>query len=207
MSFKKSLKGSSEKYNFGNENAKIQLRTLHSFLRYFHYRPKQTSGFTLVELMLYGIIVGIFLLAAMSFSIQILTIQSISENFHELQTNERFITDAMVANVRNAENINADESIFDNNNGILALTMENSADSPTIFSINNGNLYLQKGTTDAVKINTEAIMLNYLLFHRITYPKAPDQIIIDGELKIKNAEMANTDHPLTFHLAISLRKL
>lgn len=177
------------------------------FLKKFHYKSRQTSGFTLIELIIYGIIVGFFLLAATSFSIQILKIQGISENFHELQTNERFITDLMISTMRDAKSINGTESLFDNNNGILALTMENSTDSPTTFSLNNGNLYLQKGITEAVKINTEIVTLNYLRLHRLTYPKAPDQIIIDGELKIKNATLANTNHSLTFHLTTSLRKL
>lgn len=161
------------------------------------------KGFTLVETAMYFAIVGVFLLAATMFSLQILNAFKWSENAQEIQSN--FITplDEITGAIKVADSIIDGVSVFDNDNGVLALSIDGIQ---TKFYLDSGAIYLQEGASASVKLTSDNVRVTVLRFHKIEEDKTPTQITIDGELETVSTA-AGLDKNLTFHLSASLRKL
>lgn len=168
---------------------------------------KKPSGTTLIEILFYFVIVGVLLFVAMNFAIQILNVSKQSENAQELQANINFMSQKIVSTVRMAESIDDTNSIFDNDQGKLSLNLSDASKTPTSFYISNGDIFIKEGNNAAVKINSDSINCLTLRFQRITYDKAPDQIVIDATFEVKNVEIINLEQTLPFHTSVSLRKI
>lgn len=168
--------------------------------------PRQRqSGTTLIEIMIYFTLLAVFLAAAFTFALQILSTSSVSNNLHELNSNADVITHHLISTIQDADSINVAQSTLDSDAGLLSLSMSDAGESPTIFSLSNGDLFLTIGAATPVQLNTPSVSLSVLRFHRIAYPKSPDQIIIDGTLIMDNVDVEMLEKDLSFHLAISLR--
>jgi len=183
-----------------------------------------THSFTLIELLLYFTVLGIFLFAALSFAIQILNVSQLTQNRHELQTNAEFITGMIETSIRSAQAVNVEASIFDSDQGVLALTMgtddldhsddlnnlEDSDDSRgpedflVIFSYSNGDILMQEDSNPSIALNSSFVQVDRLRFHRIEFPKSPEQIVLDIELSTPS-ELPNTEASLSLHFSTSLR--
>lgn len=166
--------------------------------------PKAT---TLIEILLYFTIVSIFLFAAFTFSIQILNVNSLSANLYELQSNGHFLVQQIEQAIQAAESVDVTNSLFDDDSGALALTMIDAADSPTLFYFSANNVFMQEGTASPIQLNTDRIKFDFLRFHRVAYPKAPDHIVIDAELSSAVADISNLQNEIPLHLTLSLRNL
>ncbi len=140
-------------------------------------------------------------MSAMVFAIEMMDLSAASRNFNELQTNQDFIVQKMTETIQEANSLDLSASVFDNPSGVLSLNMPNSLESPTKFYLDGGDAFIQKASDPAIQLNANTITFNSLQFTRITANKAPDQVIIDGELSAFNGELINTAH-----LAISLRQ-
>lgn len=159
---------------------------------------------TLIEILLYFAIVGIVTLAGMTFAIQILSLNSQSGSFNELETNLNFISSKMIYTIQTSSGVDLPNSIFDNNQGALSLNQNTSEISPTRFYLQNGDIFVTEGTSSTQKLNSDLVTLNFLRFHRAAYTKAPDQIVIDAEIAIKGSG-PDFDKKMPLHLVISLR--
>jgi hypothetical protein len=160
-------------------------------------------GFTLVETTLYFAVVGTFLLAATMFSLQILNVFKISENSQEIQANLVGPLDRIAGAIKSADSIVDGNSVFDSDNGILALDIDGIQ---TRFYLNGGALYMQEGAATAIKLTSENVTVPVLRFHKIEALKTPTQITIDGRIETVSTA-AGLDKNLPFHLSASLRKL
>jgi Tfp pilus assembly protein PilV len=158
-------------------------------------------GFTLVESLIYFIVVGIFLLSAMLFALQILDISKLSENFSEVQSNGIFSTQKIIDAIHGADSVNEASSIFDNDNGKLVL---NDGAVSVSFYLQDSDVYMKEGAAAAVKLNSDNVSVSQLRFHQIKSAKTPTQIVIDG-LVATVSEIANLSHSFPFHLSVSLR--
>ncbi|MFH1533751.1 MAG: hypothetical protein ABID64_02365 [Nitrospirota bacterium] len=167
---------------------------------------KRNKGTTLVEMAFYFMIVGVLLFVAMNFAIQTINVSTQSENFHELQANIDFMSQKIVSIVQTAESIDEVNSIFDNDEGKLSLNVSDPAASPTMFYMYGENIYMKEGSSAEVRINSESIKSTLLRFQKITFPKAPDQIMIDATFEPKNTDIINLEQTLSFHTSVSLRK-
>ncbi|MBI4234887.1 type II secretion system protein [Candidatus Peregrinibacteria bacterium] len=163
------------------------------------------KGTTLLEILIYFAIVGIVLLAGLSFSIQIINTGEVSKNLSELNNNLQFITEKIVNKIQIAQSVDSDLSIFNNDQGALSLNVEAPADSPTVFSITSGDLFIAEGSNPAVKLNSNLIGIDVLRFTRLTYPKSPDQIVIDITLSNNDSDISQFNKSISAHLSISLR--
>lgn len=166
----------------------------------------QKRGTTLVELVLYITIVGVFLFSAMVFALQILTINSLSGRFYELQSNMDFIVQKMTETIQEATAVDTGNCVLDSDTGKISLNMSESSKNPTQFYLQDSNVYMKEGTGTPIQINTELVAFDTLRFHNITYDKTPDQIVIDGTLTTINNDIANLDKEFTLHLSVSLRQ-
>lgn len=168
--------------------------------------PRNDRGTTLVEMVLYFVLVGTILFAAMIFALQILTIRAVSENRNELTTNRDFIIEKIGAYIREADSINEENSIFDNDAGALSLNKSLATLTPITIFVSNGNLFVQKGTSDPERLNSDFVTVQSLRFHRVTFPKTPDQIVIDGVLASLAADIPNLNKTADIHISFSLRR-
>ena len=164
------------------------------------------KGSTLIEILVYFVILGIFLLAAITFAIQVMDVNGVSKSLSEMELNREFISEKITDAIYAADSVSGTGSTFDNDNGILTLNMIESLDSPTKFYLNEGNIYMQEGTSTAVKINTNDVKLDYLRFNQVSYSKTPDQIIVDAQISPFSTEMAHLKNTILLHLTASLRQ-
>jgi hypothetical protein len=164
-------------------------------------------GTTLVEIILYFTILSVFLFAAMSFALQILSASQVSGNVSEFETNIDFVTQEITEAILAADSVNDAGSTFDNDTGVLSLNMNSVPVSPTVISLSGGNVSLTEGSSDPVLLNSGNVSFSQLRFHKRSFAKSPDQIVIDGLVGAISTDLASGQHTLSFHLSISLRSL
>lgn len=165
---------------------------------------KYIFGTTLVEIIVYFALLSVLLLAAISFALNVLTTSKSSDNFHELQTNMDFVVSSIVSAVESADGING-ASIFDSDNGRLALNVANAQNSPTQFYLSNGAVMMQQGAATPVQLNSNSAPYTKFRFHRISSAKTPDHLVLDFEATL-SADIARLDKTVSAHLSLSLRK-
>lgn len=168
---------------------------------------KNNQGTTLIELVLYFTLVGTILFAAMMFAIQILTIRAVQENRNELTVNRDFIIEKIEVAIREADSVNTANSIFDNNSGALSLNMPSPNPSPLTFFVSGGDFFSQEGISAPEKLNSDFANVSSLRFHRVSFSKAPDQIVIDAVLASLAADIPNLNKETDIHVSFSLRRL
>jgi len=161
---------------------------------------------TLVEIILYFVLLAVFLFVAMTFSIQVLNVTSLSANTNDLQTNVDLISQQLSYAIQTASAVDNAGSKFDDAAGVLSLTMRDAGVSPTIFSLTNYDLYLTAGTANAIRLNSDTVSVDSINFHKIEYSKSPDQIVIDAVFTPKGNDISNLTKTINFHLSISLRE-
>lgn len=165
----------------------------------------QSKATTLVEIVFYFTLVGIFLAAAMSFAFQILQVYGVSETENELKMNAAFITERLTVTIHSAEAVDPDDSVFDADTGRLALVMVEASESPTVFHLSGGDLWMTQGTGTPIALNAEAVQIDRFKIHRATYSKSPDHLTLEGELSLVGAESSAYTQTLPFHFSLSLK--
>lgn len=172
----------------------------------YHLKKSSAKGTTLIEISFYFVILGILLLAAMTFTLQMFNANQITSNFNELQSNMDFIARTLTDTIRDAEAVQVSESILDNDDGILSLSRNDVSLSPTIFSLDNGNVLMTEGENPSIQLNTTSVKFSTLRFHHIFFEKAPDQIVVDAMLSNAVTDIEQFNENFSIHLAVSLRK-
>lgn len=165
---------------------------------------RKAKATTLVEIMVYFAIFGIFMAAAMSFAMQIITISDISSRLYEVQTQSAFIEETIKTTIQSADSVNVAGSVFDSDTGTLSLVMPVAGVSPTVFSLSGGELHMKEGAGSATALHSDTIEVSSLRFHRIVYTKAPDQIVVDAVLNTPS-DLVNTNKSFTLHFTVTLR--
>ncbi len=168
-------------------------------------KNNKNKGFTLIEIVLYFAIVGVFSFLAVIFAIQVIKINYDSENFAELQSNANLIEYKLDTSIKTASSVNLTDSVFDNNEGKLVLNMNNPDISPSIFYFSEGDVFIKQGLSNAIKLNSEYSKLDFLRFSRISFPKTPDQINVKAQIGPRNSDFSNKT--LQIYLTVSLRSL
>jgi len=121
------------------------------------------SGFTLIELILYFAIFGIVATLGVSVFSYALKGRTTVRKLGEVQVNVQRATDQIVEKVHTSLTINDASST-------LSLKMSDSAKDPTIFALSSGAITIQEGTSTAVAITPDTIVVTSLTFTKITNP-------------------------------------
>ncbi len=165
------------------------------------------KGFTLIEILLYFMIIGTVMFAVLSFSLQIISISDKSDNYHEIQTNIDFITNKITSTIRNANSVDVSGCTFNNDLGTLSLNMPNAGDSPTKFYLTGQKAYIKKGINDATRLSSDSIKCTQLKFQRIEGAKSPDQIVIDAQCEPLYTDLESSNVEISIHTSVALRRI
>ena len=164
------------------------------------------SASTLIEIIFYFAILGILLLAAMTFALQILSVNRLSQNSYELQSAHDAAVYYLSTSINRADAVNVEASTFDDDNGVLSLSMTDVSLSPTVFYLSDGDFLMQRGAEPAIQINSDDVQFSNLRFNHIDVNKAPDQIVVDAFLQPANTIISNLQLSSTLHVSLSLRQ-
>ncbi|MBT4917262.1 type II secretion system protein [Candidatus Peregrinibacteria bacterium] len=164
------------------------------------------KGFTLIEIIFYFAIIGIALTAMMSFALQVMNVGRQSENIHEIQSGVTLFTEKISYAIRTAESIDDSGSTFDNDNGELELVTATASTNPTRFYLSDEDLYIREGSSAAIKLNSATVKCTKLRFQKITYDKAPDQVVVDAEFEPKTVVDLSQAQVIKAHTSVALRQ-
>jgi Tfp pilus assembly protein FimT len=161
---------------------------------------------TLIEILIYFALLAVAVLVAMNFAIQIGDLYGSSANSNELQSNVNLLESRFKYAVETATAVNSGSSSFGVDNGRLSLSMSDPAQSPTVFYLQDGVVYLQVGASNPVALTSSALMVNYFRLTQITATKSPAQIILDADISIANLGRQGMAESSSVHLTVTLRQ-
>lgn len=146
-------------------------------------------GFTLIETMLYIVIVAMVLGAISIFLLQVLGAREKTRVISEVVASGSFIQERLFEAVRHASAVRVAESTFGTDPGVLSLTMVNSARSPTVFSLtaDDGQFQLSETGAPAVAITPANVQVTNLVFTNLTTPSDVGIIQVQFTLSVSSA--------------------
>ncbi|MFA5855430.1 MAG: hypothetical protein WC846_04095 [Candidatus Gracilibacteria bacterium] len=166
---------------------------------------KNKAALTLVELILYFTILAVGLFVAMTFAIKIGVYYVLTSSMNEVQSNADYFGERLLYAITIATGVNADASIFDSDNGRLSLSANDPGVDPTVFYLEDGEIYLTQNDSSPLSLNTSGVLVASLRFHRLSYSKTPDQIEVTAEFVSKNQDLSSMVYSAPLHLTMSLR--
>jgi prepilin-type N-terminal cleavage/methylation domain-containing protein len=113
---------------------------------------RQPSGFTLIELIIYVVLIGIVSTVFVSFAFNVIGSGEKARVNQELQQNARFALDRVLQEIRSATAVNTGGSTFAANPGVLSLSTSSVLNNPTIFDVSGNVLRIKLGATTAVPL-------------------------------------------------------
>jgi Tfp pilus assembly protein PilW len=124
------------------------------------------TGFSLIELLLYIAILGMFIFAITSF-LNIMTSSRINnQTVLEVNNQGSQIIRIITQTIRNATGVN--NPSFSSSSNVLNLSTSISGTSPTIFSESGGILSMKEGSSSAVSLNNDKVVISNLLFENLS---------------------------------------
>jgi len=169
------------------------------------YTLHPISGFTLIEFLIYILIVGVLLLVLSQFGFRVVNDRARTIAQREVEQNLRFSIDEINRALRGASGINAPS--LGGTGSLLSLAMDNPAKNPTLFSRLGATLMKQEGASPAVPLTSFQVNVTNLIFTNTSYPGTPGSVNVSITIEYKNpsgrSEYSDT---VTFSSSASLRK-
>jgi len=131
-------------------------------------KHNNNRGFTLVELIIYILVVSVILISATYYAIDVIGAQTKARSYQEVQQNARLALRRMVQEIRAAENLNEGSSVFDSNPGTLSLDHTDPAKDPTIFDVSSGRLRITQGGNGPYYLTTDQAIVSDLTFENLS---------------------------------------
>lgn len=163
---------------------------------------KKLKAFTLIEVLLYVALISIFTLVLASFWGSVNEINARNKAMSAVNTEAAFILNTISRSIRTASAINTPTA----GNSSSTLSLVKSA-NPTVFSINNGVLFIQEGANPTVQLSSNQVYVNSLSFTNVTNTGTAGAVRIQLELAYVN-ESGKTvlDYSQTIYDTVSIRK-
>ena len=149
----------------------------------------QQIGFTLMEILVYMVVLIIIVVAISSFLFWAIKTQAKSKVMRETLDNTRRAMEIMTYEIREAKDVYEPTSVFDSNPGQLSLevakylpTGENA--SYLDFYLSSGRLSLKKESQNPIYLTSEQVEVSNLIFRKIISNQIPSiQIEIKADYK------------------------
>jgi len=169
-----------------------------------------SSGFTLIETIIYIGIIGLVISSFVLFSLSISDSRAKTHATQEVQANGRQAMEIISQKIRSAVAVNPDMSFFSSDPGLLFLIMPEAAKTPTVISLNqdDGVLVIREGRfSDAIPIVSQEVKITNLIFTDLTPPSGPGNIKIEMTIEYDGGgQNVNYSASQDLETTVSLRR-
>ena len=126
------------------------------------------NSFTLIEVLLYIAIVTIIMSAFVLFAWNAIILGAKNNTQQELYAQGRIISERILSEIRNANDLNTGTSNFDvdlvSNSSYQLSLVDNAPNNPTIFNVTSGILMIKQGASAAIALHSNTIKVTSLIF-------------------------------------------
>jgi Tfp pilus assembly protein PilW len=166
---------------------------------------KNIEGFSLIETIVYVAIFSVFIIGVVSFLSGISETRLRNQTVLEINDQGSKVMKTITQVLRNGTNVNSptiSNTAF-NLNVVTGLPMTN----PTIFSENDGVLYITEGVGLPVALTNNKVVVSALSFSNLSRPDTPNIIKISFTLtSVNTASNTGDKYSFTFNGSGALRK-
>ena len=166
---------------------------------------KNNSGFTIIELLLYIILVSVLLLVVSTFLGTILKSRIKNQTIAEVTQQGQYTMNIITQTIRNSESINS--PTMTNNATLLDLDVINTTNDPTVFDLLGGALRITEGIQSPINLtSTSTVVVSNLRFDNLSRTGTPGNIKIEFTIShINPSGRYEYDYSKTFYSSASLR--
>lgn len=126
------------------------------------------DGFTLIETLIYGLLVSGMILISVLFSLSVSEGNQRARAYQEVQQNARMAMDRMIQEIRAANNLDAAGSAFGTSSGVLSLIHDDASKSPTIFDVSGEVLRIRQGAGAIIPLTSDLAKVTNLTFTNLS---------------------------------------
>jgi len=149
------------------------------------------KGFTLVEMIIYILIISLILVAITYYAIDIIGAKTKAASYQEVQHNARFAMRRLVNEIRMADDLNASFSTFSTHPGELSLSNNDSTKDPVFFDIKNERLRISQGISGPYYLTSDNVRVTNLVFEDLSVTDRTKNIKISITVEHVNPENRN----------------
>ena len=132
-------------------------------------KQKIKNGFTLVELLIYIVIVGIVIGSISTFFVLLIQTRAKNQTVSEIEQQGTQIIELMTQTLRNATAINS--PAIATSGSTLSLNVSDLSKSPTVFDISGSEIRITEGAGQPVVLtNTTRLTASNLVFENLSRP-------------------------------------
>ncbi|OGZ05190.1 MAG: hypothetical protein A2845_02620 [Candidatus Lloydbacteria bacterium RIFCSPHIGHO2_01_FULL_49_22] len=130
------------------------------------------KGFSLIEMIVYVAIFGVFVIGLMSFSAGLISARLHSQSVFEVNAQGSRAIKTITQTLRNASQVNS--PAVGALGGLLSVITETPATSPTTFSASGGVLYVTEGVGAPIELTNNKVIISDLIFSNFSQPGTPN---------------------------------
>ncbi len=165
---------------------------------------KPSRGFTLVELLLYSIIVGTIVLSMAVLLSLLMQSRVKNQVVAEVEQQGFQVMQLITQTARNAEAVNSPSQGASASS--LSLDVVTAANDPTVFDLSGNTIRIKEGSATAISLTNSLIIASDLLFENLSYTDTHGTIRIQFTLTHVNSSGRNEyDYVKTFYGTATLR--
>jgi prepilin-type N-terminal cleavage/methylation domain-containing protein len=162
------------------------------------------KGYTLIELLLYVVIVGVLLTTVTAFYGLALDARVKNQSISEVDQQGALAMELMTQTIRNASGITTPAAGASGNS--LTITVPTGAFSPTIFNLTGTTLQIKEGAATAIPLTNSKVEVTSLIFRNLSRPSTPGLVQISMTLARVNPTDRNVyEYEKTFTTSAALR--
>jgi Tfp pilus assembly protein PilW len=141
---------------------------------------KFTKGFSLMELIVYIGIIALVSTSLVLFSVALSNSRQKALAASEVEANAKIVLNYLSRTIRSARAIDDANSLFDNNQGRLALWLGSNNTEPVVFNLDSSSHpQVIIGANPAVSLSSGAVWLSRFKFTKLS----DKQLVIDMEVR------------------------
>lgn len=151
--------------------------------------PAKTSGYTLIELLLYVVIIGTLLTTVTLFFGMTIETRVKNQTIAEVNDQGVQVMDYVTQTIRNASSITTPTPGASGDT--LTLVVPTSSLSPTIFNLSGTTLQVKEGTAAAIALTSTDVLISNLTFKNLTRTSTPGNVQVSFTLSHINPNNRN----------------
>lgn len=139
-------------------------------------------GFTLLEFLVYLLVISALLTAAVGLAIEFTAAQAKNFARQEVERNGRYALARVALEIREASDVNWGDSVFGAAIGRVSLAMTDVGVNPTVLYLDAGRLYAQRGSGPALPITGTNVVVDSFQIDNVTAPNITKSFRLNLEL-------------------------